>query len=82
MGDCWMITPFNTEAFYLLYPQTFKTVHDIAYDVDGNEIEYDLDAVEAKAVELQAQTQAKQNESLNKLAALGLTPEDLQRILG
>jgi len=77
-----MITPFNTEAFYLLYPQTFKTVHDIAYDVDGNEIEYDLDAVEAKAVELQAQTQAKQNESLNKLAALGLTPEDLQRILG
>ena len=77
-----MITPVNTEAFYLLYPQTVKTVHDVAYDIDGNEIEYDLDAVEAKVAELQAQAEAKQNESLTKLAALGLTPEDLQRILG
>lgn len=78
-----MITPFNTKAFYLLYPQTVKTVHDVAYDVDGNEIEYDLDAVEAKAAELQAEEDAKlqaqvdaKQSALNKLLALGLTEEE------
>jgi len=39
-------------------------------------------AVEAKVIEMQAEEAAKQKESLDKLAALGLTPEDLRRILG
>lgn len=77
-----MITPFNTEAFYLLYPQTVKTVHDVAYDVDGNEIEYDLDAVEAKAAELQAEKEANKQAAQAKLAKLGLTTEDLKALLG
>jgi uncharacterized protein (UPF0297 family) len=35
------------EAIYKLYPQTVSTVDDIAYDADGNEINYDKSAVEA-----------------------------------
>lgn len=77
-----MINSLNVQALYALYPTVVRTEEHKAFDVDGNEVEYDLDAVEAKAAELQSEAQAKQNESLSKLAALGLTPEDLQRILG
>ena len=77
-----MITPFNTKAFYLLYPQTVNTIEGIAYDIDGNEIAYDLEAIEAKAAELQVEEETKNTAALEKLTTLGLTPEDLQRILG
>jgi hypothetical protein len=35
------------EAIYKLYPQVVRTVDDIAYDADGNEVAYDKDAVQA-----------------------------------
>jgi hypothetical protein len=35
------------EAIYKLYPQTVSTVGDLAYDADGNEINYDKSAIEA-----------------------------------
>lgn len=35
------------EALYKLYPQIVRTVDDIAYDADGNEVQYDQAAVEA-----------------------------------
>jgi hypothetical protein len=38
-----------TEAIYKLYPQVIRTVGDIAYDADGNEVAYDLQAVTAQA---------------------------------
>jgi hypothetical protein len=34
-------------AIYKLYPQVVRTVGDIAYDADGNEVAYDKDAVQA-----------------------------------
>lgn len=36
-----------TEAIYKLYPQVVRTVGDIAYDADGNEVAYDKAAVQA-----------------------------------
>ena len=39
----------NTEAIYKLYPSVVHTVGEIAYDVDGNEVVYDLAAVQAYA---------------------------------
>lgn len=36
-----------TQAIYSLYPQVVRTVGDTAYDADGNEVAYDLDAVQA-----------------------------------
>ena len=35
------------DAIYKLYPQVVRTVEDIAYDKDGNEVAYDKAAVEA-----------------------------------
>jgi len=34
-------------AIYKLYPQVIRTVGDVAYDADGNEVAYDKDAVQA-----------------------------------
>jgi hypothetical protein len=34
-------------AIYKLYPQTVRTVGDIAYDSEGNEVAYDKEAVQA-----------------------------------
>jgi hypothetical protein len=70
-------------AIYKLYPQVCHTSGDKAYDADGNEVEYDKAAVEAKIIEMQteaeaaaqAQVAAKQS-ALNKLMALGLTEEE------
>jgi hypothetical protein len=72
-----------TDAIYKLYPQAVRTINDIAYDADGNEVEYDKAAVEAKVIEMQAEAEAaKQAQinarqaALNKLMALGLTEEE------
>jgi len=37
-----------TNAIYKLYPNVVRTVGDVAYDADGNEVAYDLQAVEAE----------------------------------
>lgn len=44
-----MITSGQTDALYKLYPNVVRTVGDIAYDADGNEVAYDLQAVQAYA---------------------------------
>lgn len=38
-----------TNAIYVLYPQTVRTVGDVAYDAEGNEVAYDLAAVQSYA---------------------------------
>ena len=35
------------DAIYKLYPQVVRTVGDVAYDADGNEVAYDQAAVQA-----------------------------------
>jgi len=73
----------NHEAIYKLNPSVVTIRGDVAYDADGNEVEYDKAAVEAKIIEMQteaeaaaqAQVAAKQS-ALNKLMALGLTEEE------
>jgi hypothetical protein len=62
-----------TSAIYKLYPSVVRTVGNIAYDANGNEVVYDLQAVTAQAqADAQAVIDTKQN-ALNKLMALGLT---------
>jgi hypothetical protein len=36
-----------TDAIYKLYPQAVRTINDVAYDADGNEVAYDKNAVQA-----------------------------------
>ena len=80
----------NHKAIYALYPQVV-TIDDGtgAFDKDGNKVEINQSAVDAKAIELQAIEIAKEQAiidakqtSLAKLAALGLTPDDIRNILG
>ena len=77
-----MITIPQTQAIYKLYPQVKSTVDDIAYDADGNEVAYDLQAVTAQ---MQADAQAvidTKASALAKLTALGLTQAEVTALIG
>ena len=77
-----MITPFNVESLYKLYPQVIKTIDDIAYDANGNVVAYDLVAVNAQAeADAQAVIDTKAS-ALAKLAALGLTQDEVKALVG
>jgi len=77
-----MITSQETNAIYKLYPNAVRTVGDVAYDADGNEVAYDLQAVTAQAeADAQAVIDTKAS-ALAKLAALGLTENEIKSILG
>ena len=71
-----------TSTIYKLYPTVVRTVGDIAYDLDGNEVAYDLQAVTAQA-EADAQSAIDTKASaLAKLAALGLTQDEVKALVG
>ena len=62
---------------------------DVAYDKDEKEVAYDKSAAEAKLVELQAAETAKETaqatakaSALAKLAALGLTQDEVKALIG
>jgi hypothetical protein len=70
------------DALYKLYPSVVRTSGDIAYDADGNEVAYDLQAVTAQAeADAQAVIDTKAS-ALAKLAALGLTQDEVKALVG
>ena len=71
-----------TSAIYKLYPTVVRTVSNIAYDANGNEVAYDLQAVTAQAqADAQAVIDTKAS-ALAKLAALGLTQDEVKALVG
>jgi hypothetical protein len=71
-----------TTAIYKLYPNVVRTVGNIAYDANGNEVAYDLEAVTAQAeADAQAIIDTKAS-ALAKLAALGLTQDEVKALVG
>lgn len=65
------------EALYKLYPNVVRTVGDEAFDADGNQVQYDLQAVTTQAEkDQQAVEQAKQS-AIAKLTAIGLTADEI-----
>jgi hypothetical protein len=70
------------DAIRKLNPSIVTTRGDQAFDIDGNKVDYDRAAVDAKVIELQTEEENKVQAAHDKLAALGLTPEDFRRILG
>jgi hypothetical protein len=65
-----------------LYPQVVTTNGDIAYDINGNEVTYDLQALTARAeVDAQAVIDTKAS-ALAKLTALGLTQAEVTALVG
>jgi hypothetical protein len=77
-----MITSQQIDAICKLYPSVVRTVGDVAYDINGNEVAYDLQAVTAQAeADAQAAIDTKAS-ALSKLTALGLTADEVKAILG
>lgn len=72
----------QVNAIYKLHPQAIVIRNEIAYDAQGNEVAYDLQAVNAKVSEMQAEEEAKTQAAEAKLAKLGLTTDDLKALLG
>jgi hypothetical protein len=65
-----------------LYPTVISCIGDVAYDANGAEVSYDLEAVNAK-VEADKQAQeSHKNSALAKLTALGLTENEVKALLG
>jgi hypothetical protein len=66
----------NHDAIYKLNPTVVTIRGDTAYDANGNEVAYDLQAVTAQAeADAQAVIDTKAS-ALAKLAALGLTQDE------
>jgi hypothetical protein len=77
-----MITFQQIQALRKLYSQVITTVNDKAFDADGNEVAYDLAAVTAQAeADAQAVIDTKAS-ALAKLAALGLTQDEVKALVG
>jgi len=55
-----MNSKYFTEAIYKLYPQVISIIGDIAYDADGNEVQYDTEAVNLEAGKLACKATAQQ----------------------
>jgi hypothetical protein len=72
----------NHETIFKLNPSVVTIRGDIAYDADGNEVAYDLAAVTAQAeADAQAIIDTKAS-ALAKLAALGLTQDEVKALVG
>ena len=76
------LTINQTNAIYKLYSNVVHTVGDTAYDADGNEVSYDLQAVTAQAqADAQAVIDTKAS-ALAKLTALGLSEDEVKALVG
>jgi len=70
------------QALQKLYPQVITLRGDVAYDANENEVAYDLQAVTAQAqADAQAVIDTKAS-ALAKLAALGLTQDEVKALVG
>jgi hypothetical protein len=72
----------NHDAIYKLNPTVVTIRGDVAYDKNGNEVAYDKEAAIAQAqADKQAAIDAKAS-ALAKLAALGLTQDEVKSLIG
>ena len=77
------------QAIYALNPSVVTIRENVAYDKDDNEVSYDMEAAEAKLVELQAEEVAKEQAAIDakqsalaKLSKLGLTEDEVKALVG
>ena len=76
------LTTQQQQAIIKLNSQIVTVRGDVAYDANGNEVAYDLQAVTAQAeADAQAVIDTKAS-ALAKLAALGLTQDEVKALVG
>jgi hypothetical protein len=69
-------------AIYALN-SSIKTIRgEDAFDENNNPVAYDMSAAQSKLAELQAAEDQKKQAAHDKLAALGLTVDDLRTLIG
>jgi hypothetical protein len=83
------LTRSQMDAIFNLHPNVVVIRNETAFDKDENEVSYDINEVNTKSAELQAQAEsAKQDEAAakvsaqTKLAALGFTQAEITAIIG
>ena len=70
------------ETIIKLHPQVTSIIDTTAYDAEGNEVAYDLQAITAQAqADAQSVIDTKAS-ALAKLAALGLTQDEVKALVG
>jgi hypothetical protein len=76
------------EAVFTLNPNIVTVRGDIAYDINEQEVVYDMAQAQAKLAEMQAEEIAKQEAQVTtkqlamaKLSALGLTEDEVKALL-
>jgi hypothetical protein len=69
-------------AIYALYPQVKHFDGENAFDVDFNKVTYDLATVTAKAQADEQSAKDAKASALAKLAALGLTQDEVKALVG
>jgi len=76
------LTTQQMVSIHELYSNVITVHGNIAYDAEGNEVAYDLQAVTAQAeADAQAVIDTKAS-ALAKLAALGLTQDEVKALIG
>jgi hypothetical protein len=70
------------QAILALNPNVKVIRGEVAYDADGNEVAYDLQAVTAKAEADEAAKQAAYDSANAKLKKLGLTDDEISALKG
>jgi len=73
---------YYSEAVYQLYPNVVSMNKDIAYDAQGNVVNYDVNAVNEKATLNQQSQETAKASALAKLTALGLTQAEITALIG
>lgn len=77
------------DAIFALDPSIVTIRGDVAYTQDEQIVQYDKDAAEAKLIEMQEKEAVKEQaakdakiSALSKLAALGLTQDEVTALIG
>jgi hypothetical protein len=73
---------YYSEAVYQLYPNVISMNKEIAYDAQGNVVDYDINAVNEKAISNQQAQENAKSSALAKLAALGLSVDEIKALVG
>ena len=69
-------------AIRALYPNIVTIRDEDAFDKDDKPVVYDMAAAQAKLAEIKSAEEAVKQSALNKLAAIGLTPDEIKSLLG
>jgi hypothetical protein len=65
-----------------IHPQVVLVREDIAYDSNGNTVEYNLAEAQAHVEVTQSAKQAASDSATSKLKALGLTDDEISALKG